>query len=131
MRFGNSFKRAAGGSRGGAAQPQDGQVGAPPQGRGFMKNSSGMMGTVFSRLRANPEFQKGLAANQAARGNGEPPMAGNRAMGVVNRAFREGVRKNAPAPAADRPDQTMKKGGSVSARADGIAKKGKTKGRMV
>lgn len=129
--LGKLLKRVTSGKRGGAAQPQEGQAGTPPQGRGFMKNSSGMVGTAFSRLQNNPGFQEALAKNKAARGNGEPPMAGNRAMGVVNRAFREGVRKNAPAPAADRPNQTMKKGGSVSARADGIAKKGKTKGRMV
>ena len=66
-------------------------------------------------------------------GNEMDSMSGNRAMGVLTRTFREGVRKNAPAAAADRESQTMKKGGSVSASkgADGCAKTGKPKGRMV
>ena len=128
MGFGRSLKKALGmnrgGSKGGAAQPQDGQAegsgrgaiaravgnantaapqeGAPqagrPRMRGLLGGAAPMVGTAFSRLQANPGFQEALAKNKAMRGAST---------------------------------QGMKKGGSVSARADGIAKKGKTKGRMV
>jgi hypothetical protein len=70
---------------------------------------------------------------------GAPPLANNPEMllGLGNHALTRwmiGKRKNAKRPCWLQRSPTMKKGGSVSSaskRADGIAEKGKTRGRMV
>lgn len=52
----------------------------------------------------------------------------------LEEAYNKSLRMTAPAPAASTPASTPKKmagGGSASARADGCAQRGKTRGRMV
>jgi hypothetical protein len=145
------LSRGRGGVKTGEAKPQEDQVGQAPQGRG-------MLGRMVSQDQAAQQSGaapqgRGMIANLARRSQaaqpqeGAPEMSPPRGRGFMknsgsmmgtafsrlqaNPGFQEALAKNKAMRGAS--TQGMKKGGSVSAskRADGCAKKGKTKGRML
>jgi len=126
--IGKAFKRLVsgkGGSKSGSTDPQEGgQAARPAPGRGML-----------GRLAAKAQEQGGMPMSGGGRGmigrltnsgqsvnsSDEEPMTGNRAMGVLNRVARDGMRKNAFSMATSAADRSggMKSGGKVKGFRDG------------
>ena len=105
---------------------KDAQEAKAGSGRGAIARAAGNSNT------AEPQEGAPQAGRPRMRGllRGAAPMVGTAFSRLqANPGFQEALAKNKAMRGAS--TQGMKKGGSVSARADGIAKKGKTKGRMV